>query len=203
LQLEFGSNFQYDFDLDLGLHLHNPSFAHQLDPDAHTLRLNTSNRADEDWSFNSYGANSPFVNGNGAFANDHASAIGARFATGHASPLNADLYTDIRLDNGLGSSASLVLPSSSSRGDRVIFPGAVSTNYANAAAAPAGYSTSVFSVTTNTAAGTVGKPPRKTHSDKDQPRGPRKKKDGAAGADADGDAQPQPKKHKRAASKAA
>ncbi|KAJ7819284.1 hypothetical protein B0H14DRAFT_2600759 [Mycena olivaceomarginata] len=203
LQLEFRSNFQYDFDLDLALHLHNPSFVHQLDPDAHTLRLNTSNRTDEDWSFDSYGANGPFVNGNNVFANDHTSAVGAHFATGHTSPLNADLYTDIRLGTGLSSSASLALPSSSFRGDGVIFPGAVSTNYANTTTAPAGYSTSVFSMTTNTVAGAVRKPPCKTCSDKDQPRGPRKKKDGTAGADADGDVQPKPKKRKRAAPEAA
>jgi hypothetical protein len=203
LRLEFRLNFQYDFDLDLGLHLHNPSFVHQLDPDAHTLRLNTSNRADEDWSFDSYGANGPFVNSNDVFANNHTSAVGAHFATGHTSPLNADLYTDIRLGTGLSSSASLALPSSSFHGDGVIFPGAVSTNYANTAAAPAGYSTSVFSMTTNTVAGAVRKPPRKTCSDKDQPQGPRKKKDGTAGADADGDVQPKPKKHKRAAPEAA
>ncbi|KAJ7144559.1 hypothetical protein C8R44DRAFT_725483 [Mycena epipterygia] len=68
-----------------------------------------------------------------------------------------------------------------------------------------GSSTSVFSVATNTAekkrkrisAEGVEKAPRKTRSDKNKPRGPRTKKDGAAGTDAD--APPKRKKKKSAA----
>ncbi|KAJ7807199.1 hypothetical protein B0H14DRAFT_3483504 [Mycena olivaceomarginata] len=169
-QLALGSNFHYDFDFDFRPYLDNPSFnpsfAYQLDPNADTLRLNTSNRENEDWGFGSDGANG---------------AIGPRFDTGQVSALNAGLCPN----SHLGSSASLVSPSSSFRGDGYIFPAAFSTSNANAATGPAAYSTSVFSVT----GGNVEKPPRR----------PRKKKDGAAGADADGDAQPKPKKRKRAA----
>jgi hypothetical protein len=57
------------------------------------------------------------VNSNNMFANDHAAAIGAHFATGHVLPLNADPYTDIRLNNGLGSCASLALPGADTDGD--------------------------------------------------------------------------------------
>ncbi|KAJ7811947.1 hypothetical protein B0H14DRAFT_3479266 [Mycena olivaceomarginata] len=169
-QLALGSNFHYDFDFNFRPYLDNPSFnpsfAYQLDPNADTLRLNTSNRENEDWGFGSDGANG---------------AIGPRFDTGQVSALNAGLCPN----SHLGSSTSLAPPSSSFRGDGYIFPTAFSTSNANAATGPAGYSTSVFSVT----GGNVEKPPRR----------PRKKKDGAAGADADGDAQPKPKKRKRAA----
>ncbi|KAJ7900685.1 hypothetical protein B0H14DRAFT_2556139 [Mycena olivaceomarginata] len=155
-QLALGSNFHYDFDLDFRMYLDNPSFAYQPDPNAHTWRLNTSNRDSESWGFGSDGAN--------------------------------DLDPSIRLDNGrdvglgmeLGSSASLALPSSSSRGDGYIFPAALSTSNANTAAPPTGYLTSVFSAT----GANVEKRLRK----------PRKKKGGA-----DGDAQPKPKKRKTAA----
>ncbi|KAJ7137125.1 hypothetical protein C8R44DRAFT_869201 [Mycena epipterygia] len=71
-----------------------------------------------------------------------------------------------------------------------------------------GSSTSVFSVATNTAekkrkrisAEGVEKAPRKTRSDKNKPRGPRTKKDGAAGTDAD--APPKRKKKKTSAAEA-
>ncbi|KAF7372628.1 hypothetical protein MVEN_00125900 [Mycena venus] len=89
-QLAFGSNFEYDFNFNYGPYLDDPSFAQQLVADDLTLRLNTSNRDEEDWGFNCHGAT-------GAAGND--------------------LYTDIRLDNigfdmaAYGGTAPLAHPS--------------------------------------------------------------------------------------------
>jgi hypothetical protein len=55
-QLALGLNFCYDFDFDFRPYLDNPS-AYQLDPNADTLRLNTSNPENKDWGFGSDGAN--------------------------------------------------------------------------------------------------------------------------------------------------
>jgi hypothetical protein len=145
-----------DFNFDFSF-LDHPSFTREVPAEEDVLQLNTSNRDDDNWGFGGLSANSAIADGvNGSTSLVHTGSTLLSFNV-----------------------------------DNEVFPAALVLPDANTTAAASSSATSVFSVATNTA-GNTGKKrkrsgddggekrPRKTCSDKDKLRGPRKSTTNAA-----------------------
>jgi hypothetical protein len=149
-----GSGLDFNFDFSF---LDHPSFGPELHAEEDVLRLNTSNRDDDNWDFGGLGSNSTFANVHGANG---------------SAPLP---HTGGTLLSFNGDNETLVLPN-------VITATTASTSSTSVFSV----ATNTAGNKKRKRSGDDGreKRPRKTRSDKDKPRGPRKSTTNAVTANA-------------------